>query len=133
MAMKLQKRLELEGIPLHEVVKYVGRQGDFAACNKYKCGLPAMWNLLKDATGDENYGKNPQFTRINPAPGKTILEEFFERFENWVKKRILMLEEKIRMQDEYIEILELELNHYREKETDLLHDGVEKALTACEV
>jgi len=133
MAQKLDKRLEGEGHDIKEVVEYAGKYGVFHTCTKYQAGYEAMRRLVIEQTGDENYGKSPQFTRLTTTPGKTMVEEFFSRLEDCIKNKILKMEAKIARQNEYIELLELELKNCRDRQIDDIEAGLIRVAEACRV
>ena len=133
MAKKLENRFKDEGVDSREVVDYAGRYGYIQACDKYQTGIIAMKKLLREATGDENFGTVGKFSPLTPATGRTVAEEFFEKLEHCIKNKILVLEEKIEQQNEYIRLLELELQNYEGKQRENIEQGLIRVTEACRV
>ena len=132
MAKSFRNKLIEQGVEIGDVVKFAGRYGDLEACDKYNSSLMPMRKLLTEVTGNENYGKNPQLARFGSSFGKTIAEVFFERLEHCIRNRILVLEEKIAKQNNHIELLERELDCFRNRELIALEDSVDCVISACQ-
>lgn len=130
---KLQKRLQVEGHDLKEVVEYAGNYGDWQASRRYNCGYLAMRRFLTEETGDGDYGTNPKYKPLTTTPGKTVVEEAMERIEHWIKNKEIALEEKVAQQNEYIKLLEMELKNYRAKQADDIEAGLIKLMEVCKV
>lgn len=108
-----------------EVLDCVRRFGVHETMRRYEVrDYLSMVRWVKEMTGVDNYGKNPEFSPLSSSSSTSLLNQLVEGFADYVVRK----ETEIKRKDEKIEMLMKKLAYYEAFELDTVEPKIVKVI-----